>query len=197
MNKKNDRMGQDVDPGEPDPAAVEAVRLAQTEALITSVEKPVVAPPPVVVEDDISPEAALKIIKAASRTREGRAIFKIQAGEGAPSGHYHRDFDSETHLHVTGGIEVRHPIDPETGFTERPLPPGYITRYIATDGTTTDYKDDTERPAGSGRPIAARDPEGGPLLTDGYKRWIDLLMENRRMGTDVRSDLEVHGQLPE
>jgi hypothetical protein len=200
-NEGFNELGQAGDAGEPNADAVAAVLAAQspTKELIGSIPEDPAADEAARIIELIksSPDLAAAVVEAAATTRKGREVLKIPAGQGTPTGHYHRNFAREEHLHVTGGLEVAHPIDPETGYTVRPLPPGYITRYIATDGTTTDYKDESELPPDSTRPVAARDPAGGPLLTDAYKRWIDLLQEGQRLDNNVRSDLQVHGELQE
>ena len=199
-------LGQDGPAGEPDPKALEIVKKAQ-EALSSgpAKEAPVTAGPELTKIPEVvnallaavrkSPEVATELLKAASSTEEGRELFKPEDNKPRPSGFYNRDFNRESHLHVTGGLEVRHPIDKETGSTKRPLPPAYIKRYVASDGTLTDYRDESERPAGSKIPVAARAADGGPSLTDEYKKWIDLQMKGERMDSSVRSDLQVHGQM--
>lgn len=199
-------LGQDGPAGEPDQKALEIVKKAQ-EALNAgpAEEAPVPVEPelnelPEIINALLAavrkrPEVATEILKAASETAEGRELFKPEENKPKPSGFYNREFNRESHLHVTGGLEVRHPVDKETGSTKRPLPPGYIKRYVATDGTSTDYRDESERPPGSTVPVAARATDGGPSLTDEYKKWIDLQMEGGRMDSSVRSDLQVHGQM--
>ena len=199
-------LGQDGPAGEPDPKALEIVKKAQ-EALNAgpAEEAPVPVEPesnelPEIINALLAavrkrPEVATEILKAASETAEGRELFKPEGNKPKPSGFYNREFNRESHLHVTGGLEVRHPVDKETGSTKRPLPPGYIKRYIAPDGTSTDYRDESERPSGSTIPVAARAADGGPSLTDEYKQWIDLQMKGQRMDSSVRSDLQVHGQI--
>ena len=170
-----DSMGQDPSTrGEPTPEALEELRKAQEQAGIPpSVQidgVPEVSPPPEpvpqaepapanplpsdlaglvgVIKDN--PAIAAEIVKAASQTQEGRTLLNIPAGVGTPQGKYHRNFDREEHLFVTGGLEVSHPLDPGDGAHGKAPssllhPPG----ILPPDGTTTDYKDESERPPDS------------------------------------------------
>lgn len=172
-------------------------------------EVPEPAPQPV----QMTREQALEMLREAAQTPEGRALLGLKAGQGPSLGRYHRTYDRDPNIRVTGGLEVKH------GPDFRPLPPEYIDMYVGKDGGTTNYLDpyyvDEERHVtrkdGNGKtvltedgnpvadrklmrvmkhPGAARHPDGSPVLTDGYKAFLDAKMEGKTLNSNVRSDIQ-------
>tara|TARA_B100001123_G_scaffold422752_1_gene532092 strand:+ start:4603 stop:5274 length:672 start_codon:yes stop_codon:yes gene_type:complete len=119
-------------------------------------------------------EISHALLQAATQTPEGRELLNIQPGQGAPVGHYRRNYENEPHLRVTGGVEVQH----DTRF--RPNPPSYIKKYKAPDGFRTDLE--TE---------AMYDANDEPALTEEYKHWLDMKMAGKHLDGKVQSDMSV------
>ena len=121
------------------------------------------------------PELAKEFVSTASQDPGLRKILNLPAGSVPPSGHYQRNYRSEPALRVYGGVEVEH----EPGFET--LPPGYLTKFVAADaeiGKTDDPK------------LAKLDAAGEPVKTDEYKQFLDFKNLGKRMGGNVRFDIE-------
>ena len=164
MAKKEefDAMGQPV--GTPR----EETQSAETSTLTPLVD---VAPKP-----KAKAKAAAPDIKATASQDPGlRKILNLPADSVPPSGHYQRNYRGEPALRVYGGVEVEH----EPGF--EPLPPGYLTKFVAEDteiGKTDDPK------------LAALDAAGKPVKTEEYKSHLDAKANGKRLGGNVRFDIE-------
>ena len=167
MAKTNDltKMGQSGEPGEPDPAAIADLEKINAD-LMTALEEAERVNAETA-QEDMSPQmlAMQEQIKAlqASLPREMRP----------PSGEYKRDYDKDRkNLAVTGGLEVRHAPD----FV--PTPPSYIPMYVGAAGGTTPSEN-----------LSLRGPDGKPVKTDIYKRWLDAKMDGTTLTGDVRNEI--------
>ena len=121
------------------------------------------------------PELAREFVATASQDPGLRKILNLPADSVPPSGHYQRNYRSEPALRVYGGVEVEH----EPGF--EPLPPGYLTKFVAEDAETG--KTDDPR-------LAKLDAAGKPVKTEEYKQFLDFRNLGKRMGGNVRFDIE-------
>jgi hypothetical protein len=177
--------------GAPDPRAIAAILEANAPQ-----GPEVVDHAPVTSKQDImamlsDPDIALAIARTVASTPEGKKILGIPLGKGAAQGLWKRDYDNEKALKVHGGVEVRHP----PGF--RPLPPDYINMYVAEGGGETNYivspvmevktEDGKTKQVYKYRP-AKKTPDGSPVFTQSYLRWLDLRQAGGRIGSDVRTD---------
>ena len=118
------------------------------------------------------PDVAMQLARTVAATPEGRKLFEIKAGQGAPAGHYQRDYTREPQLRVTGGLEVAH--DAEMV----PRPPAYIPCYEAEHGRTTDNVE-----------MALKDGDGNPIKTERFRHWLDMKMEGKHLDGRVRADM--------
>ena len=118
------------------------------------------------------PAVAMQLARTVAATPEGRRLFEIKAGQGAPAGHYRRNYANESQLRVTGGLEVSHDQD------MIPLPPSYIPRYEAEHNRTTDDE-----------ALALKDAQGNPIRTERYRHWIDMKVEGKHLDGKVRADM--------
>jgi len=121
------------------------------------------------------PELAKEFVATASQDPGLRKILNLSADSVPPSGHYQRDYRAEPALRVYGGVEVEH--DP--GF--EPLPPGYLTKFVAEDAETgkTDHLG-----------LAKLDGAGNPVKTEEYKAFLDAKAVGKRLGGNIRFDIE-------
>ena len=158
-------------------------------------------------------EQAIEMLRVAAQTPEGRRILGLAAGEQGASGVYRRDYQRDSNLDVTGGKEVVHPID------FMPLPPAYIIKFKGLNGGETDYEEPYYRPEKKSAPKrgengqivqtedgvqifedqmtevlvdpgAAKDQNGSPILTDGYKTFLDHKLQGKSLSGNVRSDIQ-------
>jgi hypothetical protein len=121
------------------------------------------------------PELAKEFVATASQDPGLRKILNLPADSVPPSGHYQRNYRSEPALRVYGGVEVEH----EPGY--EPLPPGYLTKFVAEDAETG--KTDDPR-------LAKLDAAGKPVKTEEYKSHLDAKANGKRLGGNVRFDIE-------
>tara|TARA_R110000765_G_scaffold165917_2_gene270877 strand:- start:1213 stop:1872 length:660 start_codon:yes stop_codon:yes gene_type:complete len=175
--------------GEPNPDAISAPALVEKDPT-TPVE---LAPAPKVAEapaggsifsadqrDELlklirtDPVISKALLQSVTQTPEGRSLLNIQPGQGAPVGHYSRNYENEPHLAVTGGREVSHP----QGF--RPNPPSYIKKFVAPGGNRTDHEKE-----------AQYDANEEPILTEDYKHWLDMKHAGKHLDGKVMSDMSV------
>ena len=141
---------------------------------------------PTLKEMAADPEVVRTLLNTAAQDPEMRQMLNIQPGVGPPSGYYHRNYQAETALHVPGGLEVAH----EPGY--RPKAPAKIKMYLAADGTPTDYLAAQVPPDRRGSiKAAALGTDGQPLLTEGYKRFLDARMAGGRLDSKVQMDIAV------
>ena len=223
-------MGQSGEKGEPDPRAVAAVaeanRVQEGDEIVGETEEGGLIDPIPAVQGDLKaqllqltqtdPAFAKQLVEAAG--------LVVPAGKGAPSGEYHRDYQSEKPLHVMGGVEVAHP----DGFL--PKPPSFVKMYVRADGGEggTDHAskllEQKKRPIPlidptSGKPAVSPEgnpiydeevvdvivdkgakigPDGKPVKTEMYKLFLDLKMAGGgRIDGDVISDAAAAANLPD
>ena len=121
------------------------------------------------------PELAREFVSTASQDPGLRKILNLPADSVPPSGHYERNYHAEPALKVYGGVEVEH----EKGFET--LPPGYLTKFVAEDAEIgkTDQLD-----------LAKLDAAGKPVKTEEYKQFLDAANLGKRLGGNVRFDIE-------
>jgi len=215
--RDSNKMGQSGTPGEPDPGAMAAVAAANAVpdgAEVVGEEQfvevlPVESP---ATEGELK-EQLLRLAKTdpafAKQLVEASGIV-VPAGQGAPSGVYSRNYRQERQLAVLGGVEVEHPPEFE------PKPPAFIKMFLRADGTETDHAgpliETRKRPVQlivDGKPAqsiegfpvmtdelvevvvdkgAAIGPDGRPVKTDLYKRFLDAKMDfGARLDSDVVS----------
>ncbi len=187
--------------GEPNPAAIEEVEKANAQAreLAAAAESdlqplvdtaPVAKTPPATgappatnlaqlfreALSDPSVKATLRDVLTSDP--ELRDVLGIEAGRGAPSGTWNPNYNRVDN-HVMGGLEVQH--DP--GFA--PLPPAavpvYVTakRFLSTTKATTSLVH-----------LAEKGPDGQPVKTTEYKRFLDFKKAGRQMTRNELIDLE-------
>ena len=121
------------------------------------------------------PELAREFVATASQDPGLRKILNLPADSVPPSGHYERNYHAEPALRVYGGVEVEH----EKGFET--LPAGYLTKFVAEDaeiGKTDNLE------------LAKLDAAGKPVKTEEYKTFLDQKNLGKRMGGNVRFDIE-------
>ena len=114
------------------------------------------------------------ILESVTQTPEGREILNLAPGQGAPIGHYERNYEQEAHLRVTGGVEVSHP----KGF--KPLPPSYISMYKAPNSMKTPIIEE-----------ALKDDRGKPVQTKEYNHYLDMKHAGKHLDGKVKSDMSV------
>ena len=121
------------------------------------------------------PALAKEFVATASQDPGLRKILNLSADSVPPSGHYQRNYHAEPALKVYGGVEVEHP----PGF--EPLPPGYLTKFVARDAEMgkTDHVG-----------LAKLDTAGKPVKTEEYKAFLDAKAAGKRLGGNVRFDIE-------
>jgi len=188
-----DEQGQPLDApkGEPDQIALKEIAKARELPPEVPEDEPreTVAAPTVPDNDLVAtlrqafsnPEVRTALRDAVTEDPELRALFKIPAGTGRPSGHYRRNYRAERQLHVTGGLEVEH--DPSF----RPLAPDTIKMYLSNSGNGRKTSDPNE---------AQRDSNGEPLLTDEYKWFLDVKMQGKRPTQRELVDIDVGAFVP-
>ena len=121
------------------------------------------------------PELAREFVATASQDPGLRKILNLPADSVPPSGHYERNYHAEPALRVYGGVEVEH----EKGFET--LPAGYLTKFVAEDaeiGKTDNLE------------LAKLDAAGKPVKTEEYKQFLDQKNLGKRLGGNVRFDIE-------
>jgi hypothetical protein len=102
-------------------------------------------------------------------------MLGLEGGQGPATGVWQRDYDKEEALRVHGGVEVRHP----NGY--RPHAPDYLMMYIGKNGVNTSD------------PALAVMENDEPVLTEDYKKWMDIKLSGGRLDGAARSDLQVTG----
>lgn len=177
--------------GEPNPGAIAEIMEANRPQGPEVTEEPEVKTKNDLMSMLADPDIANQILRVASSTPEGKRLLGIPLGTGAAQGLWNRDYDSEKSLKVHGGVEVRHP----KGF--RPSPPSYINMYVAEGGGETNHTvsptmeirgdDGKVKRVYMYRP-AKKGPDGNPILTQAYMRWLDTKQAGGRLGSSVRTD---------
>ena len=187
--------------GEPDAAATEAVEDAQrlkplVEPAPTRKRKPkadkTIDPSvqeamvellqdPDILKQVVTPEMVARIIDTASQTPGQRKALNLSTDVVMPSEDYSRNYQAEPALRVYGGVEVEHDQD------FRANPPSYVTMYVAEDEAVGKC-DQVDQ--------AKKDPDGKPILTDEYKKFLHERKNGGRLDGKVRFDIATDNFTP-
>ena len=187
--------------GEPDAAAVEAVESAQglkplvepaptrkrkpkaDKTMDPSVQEAMVEllQDPDILKQVVTPEMVARIIDTASQTPGQREALNLSRDVVLPSEDYSRNYQAEPALRVYGGVEVEH------GPEFRQLAPSYVTMYVAEDETVGKC-DQIDQ--------AKKGPDGKPILTDEYKKFLHERKNGGRLDGKVRFDIATDNFTP-
>lgn len=136
---------------------------------------------PEVMAEAMTPEIVRAMIKTASKDPTLRKTLNLPAGAVPPSGDYRRNYGAEPALKVFGGVEVEH--DP--GF--EPLPPSYLTKFVAKDADVGKTDDQA---------LAAVGEDGRPIKTEEYKHFLDVRRDGGHLDGKVRYDIAADNFTP-